>query len=230
MKIHEYQAKDILKKFGVPVPRGEVADTPAEAADIAGRLGGRVVVKAQIHAGGRGKGGGVKLASGAHDAERIAGEILGMTLITHQTGPEGRKVHRVLVEETLPIKKELYAGLVIDRGYGSAVFMASSAGGMEIEEVAAKTPELILKEPVRPGAGLQAYQGRRLGFGFGLPNEAIGAGVKVMTALARAFEASDASLAEINPLILTDDNRVMALDAKFSFDDNALWSHRSAER
>jgi succinyl-CoA synthetase beta subunit len=225
MKIHEYQAKEILKKFGVPVPRGEVADTPEEAADIAGRLGGRVVVKAQIHAGGRGKGGGVKLANGPHEAERIAREILGMTLITHQTGPEGRKVHRVLVEETLPIKKELYAGLVIDRGYGSAVFMASSAGGMEIEEVAAKTPELILKEPVRPGAGLQAYQGRRLAFGLGLPNEAIGAGVKVMTALARAFEASDASLAEINPLILTDDNRVMALDAKFSFDDNALSRH-----
>jgi succinyl-CoA synthetase beta subunit len=225
MKIHEYQAKEILKKFGVPVPRGEVADTPEEAADIAGRLGGRVVVKAQIHAGGRGKGGGVKLANGADEAARIAGQILGMTLITHQTGPEGRKVRRVLVEETLPIRKELYAGLVIDRGYGCAVFMASSAGGMDIEEVAAKTPELILKEPVRPGVGLQGYQARRLAFGLGLPNEAISSGVKAMTALARAFEASDASLAEINPLILTDDNRVLALDAKFSFDDNALSRH-----
>src|SRR5579871_8558 len=225
MKIHEYQAKETLKKCGVPVPRGDVADTPEEAADIAGRLGGRVVVKAQIHAGGRGKGGGVKLANGPDDAARIAGQILGMTLVTHQTGPEGRKVHRVLVEETLPIKKELYAGLVIDRGYGCPVFMASSAGGMEIEEVAAKTPELILKEPVRPGLGLQGYQARRLAFGLGLPNEAIKAGSATLTALAKAFEATDASLAEINPLILTEDNRVIALDAKFSFDDNAMSRH-----
>src|SRR5690242_8851303 len=147
MKIHEYQAKEILKKFGVPVPRGEVADKPEEAAEIAARLGGRVVVKAQIHAGGRGKGGGVKLASGPEEAGAIASKILGMQLITHQTGPEGRKVHRVLVEETLPIKKELYAGLVIDRVQGCPVFMASTEGGMEIEEVAAKHPEKILKEP-----------------------------------------------------------------------------------
>jgi len=225
MKIHEYQAKEILKKFGVPVPRGEVADTPEEAAEIAARLGGRVVVKAQIHAGGRGKGGGVKLANGPEEAGKIAGQILGMTLITHQTGPEGRKVRRVLVEETLPIKKELYAGLVIDRVQACPVFMASSEGGMEIEVVAAKNPAAILREPIRPGLGLQGYQARRLTFGLKLPAEAQSAAVKVMTALARAFEASDCSLAEINPLVLTDDNRVLALDAKMSFDDNAMYRH-----
>jgi succinyl-CoA synthetase beta subunit len=225
MKIHEYQAKEILKKFGVPVPRGEVADTPDEAAEIAARLGGRVVVKAQIHAGGRGKGGGVKLASGAEGARTAASRILGMTLVTHQTGPQGRKVNRVLVEETLPIKQELYLGIVLDRAQACPVMMASASGGMDIEEVAAKTPELILREAVRPGAGLQPYQARRLAFGLKLPNEAIAPAVKVMAALARAYEASDASLAEINPLVLTDDHRVLALDAKFSFDDNALGRH-----
>jgi succinyl-CoA synthetase beta subunit len=225
MKIHEYQAKEILKKFGVPVPRGEVADKPEEAAEIAARLGGRVVVKAQIHAGGRGKGGGVKLANGPEEARDTASKILGMQLITHQTGPEGRKVHRVLVEETLPIKKELYAGLVIDRVQGCPVFMASTEGGMEIEEVAAKHPEKILKEPIRPGVGLQGYQARRLAFGLKLPPEAVSAAVKVMLALAKAFEAADCSLAEINPLVLTDDNRIIALDAKVNFDDNALYRH-----
>jgi succinyl-CoA synthetase beta subunit len=225
MKIHEYQAKEILKKFGVPVPRGEVADTAGEAAEIAARLGSRVVVKAQIHAGGRGKGGGVKLASGPEEARQVAGQILGMTLVTHQTGPEGRKVRRVLVEETLPIKKELYAGLVIDRAQACPVFMASAEGGMEIEVVAAKNPAAILREPIRPGLGLQGYQARRMAFGLGLPAEAQSAAVKVMLALAKAFEAADCSLAEINPLVLTDDNRVLALDAKISFDDNALYRH-----
>ncbi len=225
MKIHEYQAKEILEKFGVPVPRGEVADTPEEAAEIAARLGGRVVVKAQIHAGGRGKGGGVKLAGSPEEAGKIAGQILGMTLITHQTGPEGRKVHRVLVEETLPIKKELYAGLVIDRALACPVFMASSEGGMEIEVVAAKSPQAILREPIRPGLGLQVYQARRVAFGLKMPAEAQSAAVKVMMALAKAFDAADCSLAEINPLVLTDDNRVLALDAKMSFDDNAMYRH-----
>ena len=225
MKIHEYQAKEILEKFGVPVPRGEVADTPEEAAEIAARLGGRVVVKAQIHAGGRGKGGGVKLAGSPEEAGKIAGQILGMTLITHQTGPEGRKVHRVLVEETLPIKKELYAGLVIDRALACPVFMASSEGGMEIEVVAAKNPQAILREPIRPGLGLQGYQARRVAFGLKMPAEAQSAAVKVMMALAKAFDAADCSLAEINPLVLTDDNRVLALDAKMSFDDNAMYRH-----
>ncbi len=225
MKIHEYQAKEILRKYGVPTPRGEVADSADDAAEIAGRLGGRVVIKAQIHAGGRGKGGGVKLASGPEEARKIAGQILGMTLVTHQTGPEGRRVNRVLVEETLPIERELYAGLVIDRIQGLPVFMASSEGGMEIEEVAARTPERILKEAIQPGLGLEPYQARRLAFGLKLPNPAISPAVKAMTALARAFEASDASLAEINPLVLTTDQRVIALDAKMSFDDNALSRH-----
>ncbi len=226
MKIHEYQAKAILAKYGVPVPRGEVAFTPEEAEAAAKKLGGSVVIKAQIHAGGRGKGGGVKLAADSTQAYEVAKQILGMTLVTHQTGPEGRLVQRVLVEETLPIRKELYAGLVLDRAIGKVVFMASSEGGMEIEEVAAKTPEKILKEPIEPGLGLQPFQARKLAFGIGLPTEAINNAAKCMIALAQAYEGSDATLAEINPLVLSEDGKVIALDAKFNIDDNAMFRHK----
>ena len=226
MKIHEYQAKQILGRHNVPVPRGEVAFSAQQAQAIAERLGGSVVVKAQIHAGGRGKGGGVKVAKNAKEALELANKILGMTLVTHQTGPEGRLVQRLLIEETLPIDRELYLGIVLDRIQGKPVFMASSAGGMEIEEVAAKTPELILKETIEPGIGLQPYQARKLAFGMGIPAASVNAAVQAMTALSKAYEATDASLAEINPFILTKDGKVFALDAKISFDDNALYRHK----
>ncbi len=226
MKIHEYQAKEVLRRFDVPVPRGEVAETAEQAGEIAQKLGGRVVVKAQIHAGGRGKGGGVKVAANAAEAKEIAGRILGMKLVTHQTGPEGREVRRVLIEETLPIKKEYYLGLVLDRARACPVFMASSAGGVEIEEVAAKTPELILKEPIEPGLGFRPFQARKLAFGVGLPDNAQAPAMQVMMALARAFVETDCSLAEINPLVLTEDGRVVALDAKVNFDDNAMFRHK----
>jgi succinyl-CoA synthetase beta subunit len=225
MKIHEYQAKAILAKYGVPVPRGMVAETADQARDAAEKLGGHVVVKAQIHAGGRGKGGGVKLAKDAGEAAEVAGKILGMTLVTHQTGPEGRLVQRVLVEETLPIERELYLGIVLDRATGRNVFMASSEGGMDIEEVAAKTPEKILKEIIEPGFGLQSFQARKLAFGVGIPAASVNAAAAAMIALSRAYDAVDASLAEINPLILTKDGTVVALDAKVSVDDNALYRH-----
>jgi succinyl-CoA synthetase beta subunit len=227
MKIHEYQAKDILARYGVPVPRGRVALSVEEARKVAEELGGKVVVKAQIHAGGRGKGGGVKLGDGAAQAEEWAGKILGMTLVTHQTGPEGRRVQRLLVEETLPIAKELYIGIVLDRAAGLPTIMASSAGGMDIEEVAAQTPELILKESFEPGNGLSAYQARKLAFGIGLPAEAVAAAVKCMQALTKAYVDLDMSLAEINPLVLTTDNRVLALDAKINFDSNAMFRHKA---
>jgi succinyl-CoA synthetase beta subunit len=227
MKIHEYQAKAILARYAVPVPRGRVAFTVKEAEDIAKELGGSVVVKAQIHAGGRGKGGGVKVAKNADEARAIAAKILGMTLVTHQTGPEGRVVQRLLIEETLPIEKELYLGIVLDRVQGKPVFMASGAGGMEIEEVAAKTPELILKETFEPGLGLAPFQARRLAFGIGIPGAALNAAVQAIIALARAYIETDASLAEINPFILTKDNKVYALDAKINFDDNALYRHKN---
>ena len=226
MKIHEYQAKAILARYGVPVPRGEVAFTPEEAESAAKRLGGSVVVKAQIHSGARGKGGGVKLAKDATEAADVAKKILGMRLVTHQTGPEGRIVQRVLVEETLPIERELYLGLVLDRAIGKNVFMASKAGGMEIEEVAAKTPELLLKETIEPGFGLMGWQARKLAFGMSIPAASVSAAVAAMTALARAYEETDASLAEINPFVLTTDGRVLALDAKFNVDDNALYRHK----
>ncbi|MCL5742996.1 MAG: acetate--CoA ligase family protein, partial [Acidobacteria bacterium] len=225
MKIHEYQAKGILARFSVPVPRGEVAFTAAEAETIAKELGGSVVVKAQIHAGGRGKGGGVKVAKNASEAAEIAGRMLGMRLVTHQTGPEGRIVHRLLIEETLPIERELYLGIVLDRMQGKPVFMASAAGGMEIEEVAAKTPELILKESIEPGLGLRPYQARKLAYGIGIPAASANAAAAAMMALAKAYEATDASLAEINPFILTKDGKVYALDAKINLDDNALYRH-----
>ncbi len=226
MKIHEYQAKAILSHYGVPVPRGEVVYTVEEAEAAAKKIGGSVVVKAQIHAGGRGKGGGVKVAKNSDEAAEIAKKMIGMTLVTHQTGPEGRLVQRLLVEETLPIERELYLGIVLDRNIGKNVFMASAAGGMEIEEVAAKTPELILKETIEPGLGLQAYQARKLAFGIGVPGASANGAVAAMTALARAVETSDASLAEINPFVLTRDGKVYALDAKINLDDNALYRHK----
>ena len=226
MKIHEDQAKAILAKYNVPVPRGEVAFTVDEAEAAAKKIGGSVVVKAQIHAGGRGKGGGVKVAKDAMEAAEVAKKILGMRLVTHQTGPEGRIVQRLLVEETLPIEQELYLGIVLDRASGAPVFMASAAGGMEIEEVAAKSPELILKETFTPGYGLSAFQGRNLAFGIGIPPESVPAAVSAMVALSNAYLACDASLAEINPFILTRDGKVFALDAKMNLDDNALYRHK----
>lgn len=226
MKIHEYQAKKILAQFGVPIPRGEAATSPYEVYDIAARLGGTVVVKAQIHAGGRGKGGGVKLAAGPVEAEKLAHQILGMTLVTHQTGPEGQTVRRVLVEEAMRIKKEFYLGIVIDRASQRPVFMTSTEGGMDIEKVAAETPHLINKEYIDPKVGFQPFNARRLAFGLGLTGELLGPATKFMTALYRAFEATDASLVEINPFLLTEDGRLLALDAKINFDDNALYRHK----
>ena len=226
MKIHEYQAKGLLGQYNVPVPRGEVAFTADEAEVAAKSIGGSVVVKAQIHAGGRGKGGGVKIARDAAEAAEIARKMLGMKLVTHQTGPEGRIVQRLLIEETLPIERELYLGIVLDRGQGQPVFMASAAGGMEIEEVAAKTPELILKEAFDPGIGLQPFQARKLAFGIGVPAASVNAAAAAMGALAKAYVAKDCSLAEINPFILTKDGKVYALDAKINFDDSALYRHK----
>jgi succinyl-CoA synthetase beta subunit len=226
MKIHEYQAKAILAKYDVPVPRGEVAYTVEEAEAAAKTIGGSVVVKAQIHAGGRGKGGGVKVAKSASEAAEIAKKMLGMTLVTHQTGPEGRVVQRLLIEETLPIERELYLGIVLDRALGEPVFMASKAGGMEIEEVAAKTPELILKEPLAPGLNLQRFQARKLAYGMDIPAESANAAGAAMIALSRAYDAIDCSLAEINPFILTKEGKVYALDAKINVDDNALYRHK----
>ncbi len=225
MKIHEYQAKEILKKFGVRIPRGEVAETPVEAKKIAEDIGPRVVVKAQIHAGGRGKGGGVKLAQNPDEAEKIAQEILGMTLVTHQTGPEGKIVKRVLVEEALDIGRELYLGIVIDRAKEAPVIMASSEGGVEIEKVAAEKPELIFKEYIVPATGFQMFQARKLAFKLGLKGDTFKQAVKFIMSLYRAFEKSDASLAEINPLLITQQGDVLALDAKMNFDDNALLRH-----
>ena len=226
MKIHEYQAKAILAQFNVPVPRGEVAYTAEEAEAAAKHIGGSVVVKAQIHAGGRGKAGGVKVAKDSTEAAEFARQLIGMRLVTRQTGPEGRIVHRLLVEETLPIERELYLGIVLDRVQGKPVFMASAAGGMEIEEVAAKTPELILKETLQPGTGLAPYQARKLTFGIGIPAASANGAAAAMVALARAYLAMDASLAEINPFILAKDGKVYALDAKINFDDNAIYRHK----
>ena len=227
MKIHEYQGKELLRKFGVPVPRGLVARSPEEAYQAAKELGTDVVVvKAQIHAGGRGKGGGVKLAKSADEAREIAQKMLGMKLLTHQTGPEGREVRVLLIEEGLPIDKEFYLGIVLDRASGRPVFMASEAGGMDIEEVAAKTPEKILKETVDPAVGFRAFQARKLAFGLGIGSDLIGQAVKFMQSLYNAYEQMDASLMEINPFLLTKDNRLIALDAKVNFDDNALFRHK----
>ncbi|HEX2721129.1 MAG TPA: ADP-forming succinate--CoA ligase subunit beta [Candidatus Deferrimicrobium sp.] len=226
MNIHEYQAKAVLSKYGVAVPKGKVADTPAEAERIAAEFGTPVVVKAQIHAGGRGKGGGVKFAKTPEEAREYAKQIIGMTLVTHQTGPQGKKVKRVLVEQAGKIKRELYLGMVIDRGLSRVVMMASTEGGMEIETVAAKTPEKILKEWVDPAVGLMPFQARKLAFGLGIPGELTGKAVKFMTALYKAFVDTDCSLAEINPLVLTEDGDIVALDAKMNFDGNGLFRHK----
>ena len=225
MKIHEFQAKSILTRYGVRIPRGDVATTPAEARAIAEKIGPRVVVKAQIHAGGRGKGGGVKLAATPAEAERLAKGMIGMTLVTHQTGPEGKVVKRVLIEEALDIARELYIGIVIDRAREAAVVMASTEGGVEIEKVAAETPDLIFKEYVHPGAGFAGFQGRKLAFKLGLAGETFKQAVKFITALYKSFEGTDASMAEINPLLITKQGDVLALDAKMNFDDNALLRH-----
>jgi succinyl-CoA synthetase beta subunit len=226
VKIHEYQAKSVLARFGVPVPRGEVAFSAAEAADVARRLGGDiVVVKSQIHAGGRGKGGGVKVARSAAEAEQIARQMIGMTLVTHQTGPEGKKVGRVLVEEGLQIDRELYLSIVIDRASAAPVVIASAAGGMDIEEVAASEPDKILKETIDPGTGVVAFQARKLAFGMGLPGSVVSKFVKLLDAVYKAFVETDASMIEVNPLILTKAGDLLALDAKVSFDDNALYRH-----
>jgi succinyl-CoA synthetase beta subunit len=226
MKIHEYQGKELLKKFGVPVPRGIVARTPEEAFQAATDLACTpVVVKAQIHAGGRGKGGGVKLAKTAEEARQIARQMLGMKLVTHQTGPEGREVRVLLIEEGLPIDKEFYLGIVLDRASGRPVFMASAAGGMDIEEVAAKTPEKIFKETIDPAVGFRPFQARKLAFDLELPGALVSQAAKFMQSLYAAYEAMDASLLEINPFLLTKDERLIALDAKVNFDDNALFRH-----
>jgi succinyl-CoA synthetase beta subunit len=227
MKIHEYQAKAILARYGVTTPRGEVAFTKEEVRDAAQRLKSHVVVvKAQIHAGGRGKAGGVKLARSADEAAEIASHILGMNLITPQTGPQGRVVRRVLVEEGLDIKRELYLGLLIDRESGLPVFMASSSGGMDIEEVAKDNPTAILREMINPAVGLQPYQARKIAFGLGLPGEMLAVAVPFLQALYRAFIDTDASMLEINPCVVTGDGKLVALDAKMTFDDNGLFRHK----
>ena len=227
MKIHEYQGKEPLKNYGVPVPRNIVARTPEEAENAARELGTSVVVvKAQIHAGGRGKGGGVKLAKSPEEARQIAEQMIGMNLVTHQTGPDGTEVKTLLIEEGLPIDKEFYLGITLDRTTGRDVFMASSAGGMDIEKVAEETPELILKETIDPSVGLRAFQARNLAFGLGIPSELIGQAAKFMLALYDAYQKMDATIVEINPFLLTKDNRLIALDAKVNFDDNAMFRHK----
>ena len=227
MKIHEYQAKEILKKFNVAIPKGKVAFSVEEAVQAAQEIGGNVwVVKAQIHAGGRGKGGGVKVARSLDEVRQLASQILGMTLITHQTGAEGKLVKRLLIEQGINIAKELYAGIVLDRSTSKNVFMVSTEGGVEIEKVAAESPEKILKETVDPGLGLMPFQAKKLAFGLGLQGDAYKNGVRFLTALYNAYLGTDASLAEINPLVLTTEGYVMALDAKMNFDDNALFRHQ----
>jgi succinyl-CoA synthetase beta subunit len=229
MNIHEYQAKGILRKYGVAVPRGEMAETRDQAEAAARNLfdigASGVVVKAQIHAGGRGKGGGVKIAKTLEEAGKLAGQILGMNLVTHQTGPEGRTVRRLLIEETLPIERELYLGIVIDRAQARPVFMASMQGGMDIEEVAAKNPDAILKAYIDPGMGLEPFQARKLAFALGLKASQINEAVRFMTSLYKAFAETDSSLMEINPFISCTDGRLFALDATMNFDDNALLRH-----
>jgi len=226
MKIHEHQAKALLREFGVPVPAGNVAATPADARAVATRLGGRVVVKAQVHAGGRGKAGGIKLADDAEAAERAARQILGMRLTTPQTPPEGIQVRSVLVEAASAVERELYLSITLDRARATHVVMASQAGGMEIEEVAARTPEKIIREWAHPALGVQDYQARHLAYGLGLAGDQFKQAVALIRSLFALYLARDCSLAEINPLVVTKDGRVLALDAKLNFDDNALWRHQ----
>src|SRR5260221_13228701 len=226
MKIHEYQGKEILRKYGVPTPRGVACYSTEEAVEAAKTLGGKVwVVKAQIHAGGRGKGGGVKVAKSLDEVKKLSSQILGMQLKTHQTGPQGQKVRRLLIEEGADIKKELYVGMLVDRGTQKVVLMASAAGGMDIEEVAAKTPEKIRKVFIDPAQGLTDADADEIALGIGIPQSSLAQGRAGFQALYKCFDATDASLAEINPLVLTGDGRVIALDAKLNFDDNALFRH-----
>ncbi len=226
MKIHEYQAKEIFRQYGVPVPEGKVAFSVDEAVAAAKELGGKVwVVKAQIHAGGRGKAGGVKLAKGLREVRKYAKEILGKTLVTHQTGPEGKVVKKLLIEKGINIERELYAGIVLDRAKSRNVFMASTEGGVEIEKVAAENPEKILKVTIDPAIGMQPYQARQLAFGLGLSGAQFKNAIKFFLALYKAYEETDASIAEINPLVVTKEGDVLALDAKMNFDDNALYRH-----
>ncbi|MFQ5739176.1 MAG: ADP-forming succinate--CoA ligase subunit beta [Acidobacteriota bacterium] len=225
MKIHEYQAKQILKKFGVRIPQGKVAYNPAEAFEIAKRLGGRVAVKAQIHAGGRGKAGGVKIARSPEEAEEKVRSLIGSKLVTPQTGPQGKEVQRVLVEEGLNIKSEFYLAVVVDRSRKKPVFMASTEGGVEIEEVARETPERIIKEHIDPALGLLGFQTRKIAFALGLDRALIGQASRFMASLYAAFRETDASLVEVNPLVLTEEGGIYALDAKMNFDDNAVYRH-----
>jgi succinyl-CoA synthetase beta subunit len=226
MKIHEYQGKEILRKFDVALPQGGVAFSIDEAVAVAKRLGGSVwVVKAQIHAGGRGKGGGVKIAKSVEEVRLLASQILGMRLVTHQTGPEGRIVKRLLIEQGIDIAKEMYVGITLDRATGMNVVMVSSEGGVEIEKVAAESPERIVKAHVTPSAGLQQFQARNLAFALGLTGDAFKNAVKFLLTLYKAYESTDASLAEINPLVITKEGNVLALDAKINFDDNAMYRH-----
>ena len=225
MKIHEFQAKKILKKYGVPIPRGEVAKTPAKAQKVAEKLGGKTVVKAQIHAGGRGKGGGVKVVGTPDEAFQAAKQIIGMNLVTHQTGPEGQKVKQVLIEEGLDIVKELYVGIVVDRAQAAPVIMVSEAGGMDIEEIAATSPEKILKVAVDPATGFMGFHARKLSFGLGFGKDLMKQAFSLFSQLYTIFIEKDATLVEINPLVITSDNRLIALDAKMTFDDDALFRH-----
>ena len=230
MNIHEYQAKELLRKFGVAVPKGGVAYTADEAVKVANELGGPVwVVKAQIHAGGRGKGGGVKLAKSVDEVKSLADEMIGMTLVTHQTGPGGKEVGRVYVEDGCDIARELYLGILIDRATSRITVMASTEGGMEIEEVAAKTPEKIIKVAIDPATGLQAFHARKIAFGLGLEGDQVRSAVKFLSAMYDAFTGLDASIVEINPLVVTGAGEVIALDAKMNFDDNALYRHKDVE-
>ena len=226
MKVHEYQAKELFSRYGVPVPNGRVATSADEAAAIAADLGTPVAVKAQIHAGGRGKGGGIKLADTPDQARQAADQIIGMQLVTHQTGPEGRLVSRVLVEEQLKVDRELYLGIVLDNSIGFPLVMASDAGGVDIEEVAAKTPERIHRLPVDPSIGFQQYQGRELALALGLGGDLMRPAVQAMSGLYRAFVENDCSLAEVNPLVVTTDARLLAADAKLNVDDSALYRHK----
>jgi len=227
MKIHEYQAKEILKKYNVPVPNGKVVFSPEDAVKAAKEIAGKIkVVKAQIHAGGRGKGGGVKVAKNIPEVRKFAKQILGMNLVTHQTGPEGKKVKRLLIEQGVNIDKEMYVGITLDRAQSRNVVMVSTEGGVEIEKVAAETPEKILKESIDPAVGMQAYQARKLAFGLGLEGVQFKNAVKFLMSLYKAYDATDASIAEINPLVVTKEGDVIALDAKMNFDDNALYRHK----